>query len=47
MKLNLADVCAFANATPTTRNFIEGEKIFQAGHVLFCGKENEGENLIC
>ncbi|XP_051173414.1 uncharacterized protein LOC127289492 [Leptopilina boulardi] len=46
MILNISDVCAFANATPSTRNFLEGEKLLHAGHLLFCGKEAKEDNLI-
>ncbi|XP_051156911.1 uncharacterized protein LOC127278964 [Leptopilina boulardi] len=46
MILNISDVCAFANATASTRNFLEGEKLLHAGHLLFCGKEAEEDNLI-
>ena len=36
MKLSIAEICKFSGSTPSCRNFVEGEKILQAGHVIFC-----------
>ena len=39
MKLSIAEICWFTVSTPYGRNFVEGERVLHAGHVIFCGKE--------
>lgn len=36
--LSLTDIFKYAHCTPDTRNFIEGEQVFLAKHVILCGK---------
>ena len=43
MKLTIAEICRFTASTPSCRNFVEGERVLHAGHVIFCGKEAENE----
>lgn len=38
MMLGMAEICGFTESTPSCRNFVEGEKVLHAGHVIFCGK---------
>lgn len=38
MRVSIGEICVFANSTPTSRNFIGGEMLINAGHVVFCGK---------
>lgn len=41
MRLSLSEICAFTQSTPTSRNFVEGEKVLNAGHIIFCGRGND------
>lgn len=38
MRVMIQEICRFASATPTSRNFIAGENIIDRGHLLNCGK---------
>ena len=34
-----------SKSTPSSRNFIEGESVLNAGHVMFCGRLNEQQDV--
>ena len=36
MKLSIDEICWFTASSPFCRNFVEGERVFQARHVIFC-----------
>ena len=38
MRLEIGEVCKFAKCGVSSRNFVEGERLLNAGHVLNCGK---------
>ncbi|XP_066587824.1 uncharacterized protein [Prorops nasuta] len=38
MKLTINEICNFTKSIPSHRNFIEGEKLLNAKHIIFCGK---------
>lgn len=40
MKLSMGEICKFTNSTPSCRNFIKGERILHAGHVINCARQN-------
>ena len=39
MKLSIAEIYRFTVSTLSYRNFIEGERVFHAGQVIFCSME--------
>lgn len=41
MFLSLNQVLDFIETTPKSRNFVEGEKIINAGHLIYNGLENQ------
>ena len=41
MRLSVQEICVFTESTPSCRNFVEGEKVLNAGHVIFCGKTSQ------
>lgn len=41
MLLSIAKICRFGNCTSNSRNFVEGERLLNAGHVT-CHKLSEG-----
>ena len=41
MRLEIGKVCKFAKCGVSSRNFVEGERLLNAGHVLNCGKIDE------
>ena len=41
MKLLMQEICQFAKCTPSSRNYIEGERVLNSGHVIYCGKEHD------
>ena len=38
MFLTMSQICEWAGTNPAERKFIEGERVFKAGHVIKCGK---------
>ncbi|KAK0070653.1 hypothetical protein PV325_000263, partial [Microctonus aethiopoides] len=40
MRVTIQEICKFASATPTSRNFTGGENIIDRGHILNCGNVN-------
>lgn len=38
MQLSLTEIFVFTNSTHLSRKFIEGERLINAGHDIFCGK---------
>ena len=38
MRLETREMCKFAKCTITSRNFIEGERLLNAGHIMNCGR---------
>lgn len=46
MKLSFSEIFKFAECTPTSRNFVEGEKVLQAGHIIFSGQLDSVETSI-
>ena len=41
MRLSVQEICDYTESTPSCRNFVEGEKVLNAGHVIFCGKTSQ------
>lgn len=39
MSLNIEKICSWADTGKTRRNFKEGQRILEAGHILSCGKK--------
>ncbi|XP_025205530.1 uncharacterized protein LOC112601885 [Melanaphis sacchari] len=44
--LSLSDVFKYAHCTPDTRNFVEGEQVLLAKHVILCGKIEKDDGII-
>lgn len=42
----LSEIYRFCNATPTTRNMVEGENVLNSGHIINCGYVNKNEMSI-
>ena len=42
--LSLSQVLEFIESTPNSRNFVKGEKIINAGHLIFFGLNNQSAN---
>ncbi|KAK0078979.1 hypothetical protein PV325_001887 [Microctonus aethiopoides] len=40
MFLSINQVLEFLESTPSSRNFVEGEKIINSGHLIYCGLKN-------
>ena len=38
MILSKEEICSWANTSDSKRNFKEGERIINAGHIIYCGK---------
>jgi len=38
MLISMQSICHWAGTNPAQRKFVEGERIFQAGHIIKCGK---------
>ena len=38
MILSKEEICRWANTSDSKRNFKEGERIINAGHIIYCGK---------
>ncbi|KAK0178534.1 hypothetical protein PV327_007415 [Microctonus hyperodae] len=36
--ISIKEICTWAGTKPDNRNFVEGERLLQAGHILKCGK---------
>lgn len=45
MYLKLNSVFAYLQATPTSRSFVEGEAVLQAGHVIQCGFTEKNKEI--
>ena len=44
----MKSICDWAGTNPSQRKFIEGERVYQAGHIIKCGKTEQfhkGNNL--
>ncbi|XP_043469594.1 uncharacterized protein LOC122503202 [Leptopilina heterotoma] len=46
MKLSISEICKFSDCTPSSRNFVEGERVWQADHIIFCGQQDSDETSI-
>lgn len=49
MRLTTAEVCRYGNCTPTSRHYLEGERILNAkprSHLLNCGKTGFTDSII-
>lgn len=46
MLLTISEICNWAGANPSERNFVEGERLLKAGHVIKCGKNVEIDGTI-
>lgn len=44
--IRLSEIYRFCNATPTTRNMVEGENVLNSGHIINCGYVNKNEMSI-
>lgn len=47
MKLSISEICNFTNSTPSCRNFVEGERVLNANHVIFCDKISVNDECVC
>lgn len=45
MRLSIKDICAFAECSPSTRNFIEGENLLNCDHLLACSIAEQTEDF--
>ena len=45
MRVLLNELCQFTKSTPSSRNFIEGESVLNDGHVMFCGRLSEEQDV--
>ncbi|KAJ8975630.1 hypothetical protein NQ317_002804 [Molorchus minor] len=43
MFLSIGNVLKYLNATPDSRNFVEGERLLNASHLILCGIEEKCE----
>lgn len=41
MLINLENICDWAGTNPAQRNFVEGERVLAANHILKCGLSYE------
>ena len=39
MKISINEIFSFTQSSPSCRNFVEGERVLNANHVIFCGKK--------
>ena len=46
MKLTINNICSFTNSTSSCRNFVEGERVLNAEHVIFCGRTNVSNDYV-
>ena len=46
MILSKEEICRWANISDSKRNLKEGERIINAGHIIYCGK-NIDFNVLC
>lgn len=47
MKLSMQEICKFACTKPSNKNFIGGESVLNAGHVIKCGQVSNSDcNII-
>ncbi|XP_066586740.1 uncharacterized protein [Prorops nasuta] len=42
--ISLKSICIWAGTNPSQRNFVEGERIYQSGHIIKCGTNERSEN---
>lgn len=42
--ISLKSICDWAGSNPSQRKFIEGERVYQAGHIITCGKNEPPKN---
>ena len=47
MRVSLNELCQLTKSIPSSRNFIEGESVLNAGHVMFCGRLSEQQDNVC
>ncbi|EFA12075.1 hypothetical protein TcasGA2_TC006882 [Tribolium castaneum] len=46
LRLSVSEVCNYLQSTPASRNFVEGEAVLNAGHIILCGKTDAEDDWI-
>ena len=46
MILSKEEICRWANTIDSKMNFKEGERIINAGHIIYCGKNIDFNGLV-
>ena len=47
MRVSLNELCQVIKSLPSSRTFIEGESVLNAGHVMFCARLSEQQDTVC
>ncbi|OXU21062.1 hypothetical protein TSAR_014568 [Trichomalopsis sarcophagae] len=42
--ISMKSICDWAGSNPSQRKFIEGERVYKAGHIIKCGKSEQLQN---